>query len=136
MTHTVVVAGIVADRRNDPPLFLATRRSYPAELAGQWEFPGGKVEPGEDPVDALTRELAEELGITARVGEQVPGPAAGDWPINQQLALRVFWAETDQHDLLRLGEGHDRLAWLPLAELPRLHWLPADRPLVEQLARG
>lgn len=66
---TVVVAAALQESGR----LLAARRSAPPELAGRWELPGGKVEPGEDPKRALVRELREELGIAAELVAPVPG---------------------------------------------------------------
>jgi 8-oxo-dGTP diphosphatase len=105
---------------------LAARRAVPAELAGQWEFPGGKVEPGESDVAGLVRECREELGVQIAVGEllgcvEPPG-----------FALRVYVAELIAGEPEPLAD-HDELRWLGAAELDDVPWLPADLPLVAAL---
>lgn len=114
----VVGAAIVRGRR-----VLAARRSAPAAVAGGWEFPGGKVEPGESEMDALVRECREELGVEIRVGALL-GSVAQD-----AFVLRVYRAA------LVLGEpqplqDHDELRWLAADEVPEVAWLPADLPLL------
>ena len=70
----LVVAAAIVDDLARPQRLLAARRRAPAELAGGWEFPGGKVEPDETPVAALHRELREELAVSVRLGAEVLGP--------------------------------------------------------------
>ena len=88
----VVGAAIVHDGR-----LLAARRSAPADLAGGWELPGGKVEPGESEADALVRECREELGVAVVVGERVPG----EWPLRDDLVL----VEPGQAEILQGDAG-------------------------------
>ncbi|SDG76817.1 8-oxo-dGTP diphosphatase [Lentzea fradiae] len=120
--EVVVGAAIVRDGR-----LLAQQRSYPESHAGQWELPGGRVESGERPEEALARECVEELGVSVVVGDQV-GP---DVPLRGELVLRIFAAQ--------LGGGepealeHNAVRWLTAAELPGVDWLPADRVLVPAL---
>lgn len=71
----LVVAAAVVDRLERPTTLLCAARAYPAELAGRFELPGGKVEPGESPLQALTRELAEEIGLAVRIGAELEPPA-------------------------------------------------------------
>ena len=120
----VVVGGaVVRDGR-----VLAARRTAPPEAAGRWEFPGGKVEPGEEPAAALVRELAEELGVDA----EVTGWLTGSAPIGTAYELRVALAR------LRSGEPapreHDRVRWLAADELEDVDWLAPDRPFLPELA--
>ena len=118
-----MAAVIITDGR-----VLACERSSPPEAAGRWEFPGGKVEPGESDQQALVRECREELGVDITVGPQL-GP---DLAIPGGRVLRVFSA--------RLLTGvpaaleHRRLSWLAADELDSVHWLETNRPLLTSLA--
>ena len=118
----VVGAAVVRDGR-----VLASRRTEPPRLAGLWEFPGGKVEPGETDEQALLRELREELRVEVEVGERL----GGDLDIGGTAVLRVY--------LCRLVSGepalvdHDAHRWLTADELLDVPWIPVDLPLVEQL---
>ena len=76
----VVAAAIERDGR-----YLAARRTRPTDVAGLWEFPGGKVEPGETEEEALVREIREELGVEIAVGERIPG----EWPLRDDLVLHL-----------------------------------------------
>nr|WP_285752899.1 (deoxy)nucleoside triphosphate pyrophosphohydrolase [Lentzea sp. NBRC 105346] len=120
--RVVVGAAIVRDGK-----LLAQQRAYPESHAGQWELPGGRVEPGETPADALVRECLEELGVAVVVGEQV-GP---DVPLKTDLLLRIFAAKLDGGEPEALE--HKALRWLTAGELVDLDWLPADRLLVADL---
>jgi 8-oxo-dGTP diphosphatase len=116
-------------------MLLVARRSAPEKLAGLWEFPGGKVEPGEDPEAALCRELSEELGIGVRLGPELPAEAAGGWPLNDRASMRVWFAEIAHGEPQPL-EDHDELRWVSVAdqdEVLKLPWIPADFPIVRAL---
>ncbi|MFD5747001.1 (deoxy)nucleoside triphosphate pyrophosphohydrolase [Streptomyces sp. NPDC127033] len=128
MSDRVVVAGAVYDRGR----LLAARRSAPPELAGRWELPGGKVEPGELPEQALVRELREELGVETRPVERVPG----EWPLKPGYVLQVWTARllAGEPEPLPL-EDHDELRWLGPAEIHTVDWLDQDRPAVAEAAR-
>ena len=105
---------------------LASRRTSPAHLAGLWEFPGGKVEPGESDEQALVRELHEELGLVAVVGERF-GP---ELLIGETAQLRVYLASADgEPDLV----DHDAHRWLAADQLDEVPWIPVDQPLLAQL---
>lgn len=110
---------------------LAARRTAPEQYAGMWEFPGGKVEPGETCEEGLHRELQEELGIRVRLGAEVRGPGKQGWPLNAKAAMRVWLAEVTEGTPAPL-EDHDELRWVPLdaEELKLLAWIPADLPIV------
>ena len=118
----VVGAALVRDGR-----VLASRRTEPPRLAGLWEFPGGKVEHGESDVDALVRELREELQVEAQVGARL----GGDLLIGETAVLRVY--------LCRLLDGepalvdHDQHRWLGVDELLDVPWIPVDLPLGHEL---
>lgn len=124
MTRIVVGAAIVRDGR-----LLAQQRAYPESVAGQWELPGGRVEPGESAPDALRRECLEELGVAVLVGDQV-GP---DVPVRPDLVLRVYRASLDPPDAAPHPHDHQALRWLTADTLPSVEWLPADRVLLPAL---
>ena len=127
MKQIHVVAGVLRDARGR---ILLARRTEGRELAGLWEFPGGKVEPGESPEDALVRELREELGIEAVVGAPVacvPLESPG-----RRLLLDV--REVAFRGLPRGLEGQ-ALAWVPLRKLVDYPMPPADLPVVAELLR-
>lgn len=123
------------DSLADPTSILAARRSAPEQFAGLWEFPGGKVEPGEAPEAALHRELREELGIEVRLGNELPAATAAGWPLNERATMRVWLAEICEGEPVPL-EDHDELRWISLAdsdEALSLPWIPADFPIVRAL---
>jgi len=102
---------------------LAARRSAPSELAGGWEFPGGKVEPGEDCASALVRECAEELGVEVAPIREL-GVARG------AIELRLWLADLVDGTPAPL-EDHDELRWLDAATLGDVAWLPIDIELLD-----
>ena len=120
----VVGAALVRDGR-----VLAARRTTPAEAAGRWEFPGGKVEDGEAPDAALVREIAEELGVPIEVRRWLTGAV----PIGTSYELVVAVA------VISSGEPrpveHDEVRWLSADELDDVDWLDPDQPFVPELER-
>ncbi len=108
---------------------LACERSTPPEVAGRWEFPGGKVEPGETDEQALARECAEELGVRVEVGDRVGRdvPLAGG-----RAVLRVFAVTLLDGEVPRALE-HSAMRWLGADDLDSVPWLPADEPIVSEL---
>ena len=122
MTVQVVGAALVRDGR-----VLAARRTEPPRLAGLWEFPGGKVDPGETDEQALVRELQEELDVTVEVGDRIgPELAIGDTAV-----LRVHLATLVEGEPRALE--HDALRWLSADELDDVPWIPVDAPVVDAL---
>ncbi len=122
--RVIVAAVIIRDG-----CVLACQRSTPPEVAGRWEFPGGKVEPGETDAQALARECAEELGVRVEVGARV-GP---DVPLaHGRAVLRVFAVTLLHGDTPRALE-HTAMRWLGAGELASVPWLPADEPIVAEL---
>ena len=125
---TKVVVAAVIERGG---LFLAARRTEPPELAGLWEFPGGKVEPGEDDVAALIRECREELGVEVEVGEAV-GPEyvvpGGTMVVHTYRATLVTGEPAPI-------ESHDELRWLAAGtpEVRALPWLEGDYVILDAL---
>jgi 8-oxo-dGTP diphosphatase len=124
----LVVAGLII---GDDQRILITQRRADQALALQWEFPGGKVEPGEAPVAALVRELREEIGVTVTVG-RIWDVLFHAYPAFD-LVMLVYPC--------RIVEGSPRavevadLAWVRAHDLPGWDILPADRPLVDRLGR-
>lgn len=120
----VVGAAIIADGR-----VLACARSAPPEVAGRWEFPGGKVEPGEGEIEALIRECAEELDVRVEIGPRVGRDVR---MAHGRSVLRVYVARLLHGDQPKALE-HSELRWLSADELDSVPWLPADAPVVAAL---
>lgn len=129
-TVRVVAAIIRSTNNNNEPIIFATQRGY-GDFKGGWEFPGGKIEAGETPQQALKREIMEELETEIAVGELVD-TIEYDYP-TFHLSMDCFWAEIISGDLV-LRE-HEAAKWLTRAELSSVEWLPADITLVEKLAQ-
>ncbi len=119
----VVAAAIERDGR-----YLAARRTRPADVAGLWEFPGGKVEPGETEEEALVREIREELGVEIAVGERIPG----EWPLRDDLVLHLYVAALIDGEPAPL-EQHDQVRWVAPADFDSVDWLPSDVDAVRSL---
>jgi 8-oxo-dGTP diphosphatase len=119
MEKIVVAAAIVEGGR-----LLAAQRAGPPAVAGGWEFPGGKVDPGESDHEALIRECQEELGVGIAVGDRI----GGDWPLSPGYVMRVWLARL----ISGVPHPHEHLAlrWLGPDELFDIAWLPADLPIV------
>ncbi|WP_396446584.1 (deoxy)nucleoside triphosphate pyrophosphohydrolase [Actinomadura sp.] len=120
----VVGAAIIAGGR-----LLSAQRAEPPHMAGGWELPGGKVDPGESDEDALVRECDEELAIKIRLGRRV----GGDWTLSERALLRVWTAEIIEGEPRALE--HLALRWLTPPEFYDVDWLPGDRPVIDLLAR-
>lgn len=129
----LVVAGALVDDLADPRQLLAARRARPASLAGRWEFPGGKVDPGESTEDALHRELREELGIRVAVGAELVGPDDGAWILSTRYVMRLWLVEVVSGIPEPLVE-HDEVRWLTAGAWLQVPWLDSDVRIVEALA--
>ncbi len=122
-----VVAAII--RRGDH--IFATQRGY-GEFKDGWEFPGGKVEPGETPQEALVREIREELKIEIKVGELID-TVEYDYP-KFHLSMDCFWAEIVDGEIVLLE--HEAQKWLTKETLYSVDWLPADQALIPKVEEG
>lgn len=129
-----VVGLAIVDDLAAPRRVLAARRREPASLAGGWELPGGKVEPGESWQGAAQREILEELGVRVRLGEFLPGPERGGlWRLGRRYVMGVWLAEVADGGTPRPLLDHDALRWLSAAELADVAWLPGDWPVVRAI---
>ena len=127
MKSIQVVAAIIVDKNK----IFVTQRGY-GDFKGKWEFPGGKVEPGETPQEALKREIMEELETEIKVGDLIE-TIEYDYP-TFHLSMDCFWAEIVKGDLV-LRE-HEAAKWLTKEQLGSVDWLPADLGLVEKVRVG
>ncbi|MDY5585354.1 MAG: (deoxy)nucleoside triphosphate pyrophosphohydrolase [Arcanobacterium sp.] len=121
----VVGAALIQDNR-----VLCAQRSAQMSLPLHWEFPGGKIEPGESEVAALSRELREELGIEAKIGERIAQlKYEYDFGI---VNLSVYWAVILAGT--PVATEHSELKWCTVAQMQELNWAPADLPIIENFS--
>ncbi|GAA4224638.1 NUDIX domain-containing protein [Actinomadura meridiana] len=120
---TVVGAAIISDG-----LLLTAQRAEPPHMAGGWELPGGKVDPGESDEDALVRECHEELDVKVRLGRRI----GDDWFLSDRALLRVWTARVIEGEPRALE--HTALRWLSRDDLYDVDWLPGDRPVIDAIA--
>ena len=130
MKTVKVVAAIICDDIKEKNKIFATARGY-GELKGGWEFPGGKVEPGETSQQALIREIIEELDTEIKVGELID-MVEYDYP-TFHLSMDCFWAEVKAGHL-ELKEA-EAAKWLTKDQLDSVTWLPADILLIDQIRK-
>jgi 8-oxo-dGTP diphosphatase len=129
MRELTVVAAVIHDRDGR---VLLTRRPDDRHMGGLWEFPGGKVDPGESPTQALARELVEELDLAVEVGTPIT------FAVHEEPGLRIlllFYAATILSGTPRSLDGQE-LAWVEVGELASYPTPPADAQLVERLVDG
>ena len=127
MSNPIRVVGAVF---HDGERFLACRKKPGKPLEGLWEFPGGKIEPGETPEQALAREIREELNLIAEVGQKVT-TTTYEYDF-ATIELTTFYCTLVDGDL-RLTD-HDATKWVTSTEAAHLTWAPADIPAVEAIA--
>ena len=132
MPLALVVGAALVDDLRTPGRLLAARRSEPPSLAGRWELPGGKVEPGESPPDALRRELREELGVDVRLGDELRPDEGRAWPLSERYEMRVWLGSVVAGRPAPLT-SHDELRWLAPAQWHEVDWLDGDRPVLAAL---
>lgn len=121
-----VVAAII---KNNDKIF-ATQRGY-GEFKDGWEFPGGKIEKGETPEDALIREIKEQLDTEIKVNEKVD-TVEYDYP-NFHLSMDCFMCEIKSGKLIL--KEHENAKWLSKQELYNVNWLPADKGVIEKIKK-
>ncbi len=121
-----VVAAVIKAEKNGEPIIFATQRGY-GEFKDGWEFPGGKIQGGETPQQALKREIMEELDTEIEVGELID-TIEYDYP-EFHLSMDCFWCSIVKGDLVL--KEHEAAKWLIKESLDEVDWLPADKDLIE-----
>lgn len=127
-TVRVVAAVIKAINKNGETVIFATQRGY-GDFKDGWEFPGGKIEAGETPEQALKREIMEELDTMISVGAKLD-TIEYDYP-DFHLSMDCFWCEVVSGDLIL--KEHEAAKWLTREEMDSVEWLPADIALISKI---
>ena len=130
-TVRVVAAVIKATNENGEPIIFATQRGY-GDFKGGWEFPGGKIEEGETPQEALKREILEELDTEISVGELID-TVEYDYP-TFHLSMDCFLCEIEKGNLVL--KEHEAAKWLVKEQLKNVEWLPADVTIINRVNGG
>ena len=128
-TIRVVAAVIKVTNEKGDPMIFATQRGY-GDFKGGWEFPGGKIEAGETPQEALVREIKEELETEIAVGELID-TIEYDYPAFH-LSMDCFWCTIVSGELVL--KEHEAARWLTKEQLREVAWLPADISLVDRIS--
>ena len=130
MTKTINVVAAIIKSTNEKgiPIIFATQRGY-GDFKGGWEFPGGKIEPGETSEEALVREIREELDTEISV-DNLLETVEYDYP-NFHLSMKCYWCSVVSGDLVL--KEHAAARWLSKEELFDVEWLPADIELIRKI---
>lgn len=124
-----VVAAVIKAEKNGESIIFATQRGY-GDFKDGWEFPGGKIQEGETPQEALKREIMEELDTEIEVGELID-TIEYDYP-EFHLSMDCFWCSIVKGDLVL--KEHEAARWMDKDSLNSVEWLPADKSLIRTIA--
>ena len=125
MTQVVVATAIMRNGQ-----VLAQQRAFPSADAGRWEFPGGRVEPGESEEAAVVRECREELGVEVKTGQRV-GPEV---PLRNGMVLHLYTATLVDESAEPIAIEHSAVTWVSAEEIDDVPWLDADLAFLPELA--
>ncbi|MFC0547381.1 (deoxy)nucleoside triphosphate pyrophosphohydrolase [Kutzneria chonburiensis] len=124
MTQVVVATAIMRNGQ-----VLAQQRAFPSADAGRWEFPGGRVEPGESEEAAVVRECREELGVDVKTGQRI-GPEV---PLRNGMVLRLYTATLVDENAEPVAVEHSAVKWVGAGEIDDVPWLDADLAFLPDL---
>ncbi|RKP49835.1 8-oxo-dGTP diphosphatase MutT [Cohnella endophytica] len=128
MKKVDVVGAVIYNENNE---ILCALRAMNMSLGGLWEFPGGKIEPGESPEETLVREIQEELGCKIEVHDFI-ADTTHEYP---NVIVRLMTYKSKIIEGIPVPTEHERLEWLPLEKLRSLDWAPADLPTINELEK-